>query len=67
MQISLRCKHCGYIYLNDKDEDLAMEIDFVEEEIRYICRKCKRDNRMVLGSKARRDQPLPSIVVTRGA
>jgi transposase-like protein len=63
MQISLRCKHCGFSFLNEQDSDLSLEIDFMEEEIRYVCRKCKRGNVIKLKGDAPKTGRLPGILV----
>ena len=63
MQISLKCGACGHQYLSEGKDDLAMEIDFVTGEIRYLCRKCKKEN--ILTLKPRDDKRLPSIGTSR--
>ena len=63
MQISLKCRFCSHQYLSDKDEDLAMEIDFLAGEIRYLCRTCRKENVIVLSPPD--TKRLPSIGTSR--
>jgi hypothetical protein len=63
MQIALRCGKCNHQYLSDNDNDLSLEIDFVKSEIRYICKKCRKENVILL---VKRDNgSLPSIGISR--
>ena len=63
MQIALKCGKCSHLYLSDNDNDLSMEIDFEKREIRYMCKKCKKENVIVL---VKRDtKALPSIGTSR--
>jgi rubredoxin len=63
MQIACRCKYCGHIFTNDKEDDLCLEIDFLEEEMRFVCRErgCKKTNRIKLAS-LKKVMPLPGIL-----
>jgi hypothetical protein len=63
MQISIKCKHCGHQFIFDKEDELALEIDFSAEELRFVCREkgCRKNN--VLNFAPRRlTQPLPGIL-----
>lgn len=63
MQISLKCGKCQHQYLSDNDNDLSLEIDFSKSEIRYMCKKCKKENVITL---IKRDtKALPLIGSTR--
>lgn len=63
MQIVCRCKYCGYVHISNKDEDLSLEIDFLDEVIRFICRKCKKENKLQISfEKIRKERPLPGIL-----
>lgn len=64
MQLSLRCKFCQYITISDKEEDIAVEIDAYEEELRFVCRKCKKENKLKLTNNKKSD-PLPKIGLSR--
>lgn len=64
MQIMFRCKHCQQMTVNEDSNDLCMEIDAFEQEIRFICRKCKKQNTIKL-SKIKGSEPLPRIGSTR--
>ena len=59
MQYVIKCGFCGFIFINDKEEDLSMEIDFHAREFRYLCRKCRKENIMAMAGKD--DKKLPSI------
>ena len=65
MQISCRCGKCSFRYLNDDESDLAIEFDFYEQEIKWICRKCKKENKISFEDK-RKTMPLPSTIIARG-
>jgi predicted RNA-binding Zn-ribbon protein involved in translation (DUF1610 family) len=68
MKISFRCAHCGKIFWND-DDTIFLEIDFKEEEIRFLCPSpnCGKEN--ILSVKNWKEQskksPLPSIMLSR--
>ena len=68
MQISLRCAGCGHVYINDSDKDLSLEIDFMQEELRFVCReaKCHKINKISFAQR-RKTQPLPGILASRQA
>ena len=63
MQISLKCGYCSHQYLSDRDEDLSMEIDFQKSQIRYLCRKCRKEN--VLSLAPPDHKGLPPIGLSR--
>lgn len=65
MQISCVCKHCNFHFLNDNESDMCLEFDFREEEVRWVCRKCKKMNKIGFAA-ARKTQPLPGILAARG-
>jgi hypothetical protein len=71
MRIALKCKHCGYLTIS-KEDDVTIEIDFLEEKLTYICpqQKCKKSNVLDLskGAKAAQDkrQSLPRIGMISG-
>ena len=60
MQIVCRCKHCGHRFMNTEDEDLAIEFDFLDEQVIFVCRNkgCKRVNRLSF-AKLSKTMPLP--------
>lgn len=46
-QLSVKCKYCGFIAISggDHTEDSpVLEVDFRDGVLRYICKKCKKDN-----------------------
>ena len=63
MQIVLRCK-CGKMTVSEKDDDVCMEIDFLEGELKFICRHCKKENKIKLINNPSHE-PLPKISVSR--
>ena len=50
--------------VSDKDEDVCLEIDAYGEELRFICRACKKENKLKLTNNKKSD-PLPRIGVSR--
>jgi hypothetical protein len=44
---------------------MCLEFDFREEEVRWVCRKCKKMNKIGFAA-ARKTQPLPGILAARG-
>ena len=67
MQIVCKCKHCGHVFISDKDPDLCVEFDAMEEEIRFVCRNggCRKNN--TISFRPRKEiVPLPRIMVSRG-
>lgn len=66
MQISCRCKKCGHQFLSDSDQEVALEFDFLEEEVRFVCREkgCKHIN-IINFAPRRKTQPLPGIIASR--
>jgi len=65
MQIACRCKHCGHLFINEKEDDLCLEIDFLEEEMRFVCRQkgCKQTNVIKMAS-LKKVIPLPGIIAS---
>ena len=63
MQISLKCGKCLHQYLSDSEADLSLEIDFSKNEIRYVCKKCRKENIILLVK--RDDKSLPALGVAR--
>lgn len=64
MQIVFRCKFCQAMTVNEDANDMCLEIDAFEQEIRFICRKCKKENKIKLSKNAQND-PLPKITSAR--
>ena len=67
MQVVCKCKFCGHTHISDKDEDLCIEFDALEEEIRFVCRnvKCRKNN--TISFRPRKEiVPLPRIIASRG-
>ena len=68
MQIACKCAKCGNMFKHD-EEDLCLEIDFMDQKISYICRNknCKHHNIMDLSNwkKQQKHSPLPTIGFTR--
>jgi hypothetical protein len=46
--------------INEDDGEACLEIDAFEQEIRFVCRKCKKENSIKL-SKNKDADPLPRI------
>jgi hypothetical protein len=67
MQLTCKCKYCGHIHLSDKDDDLAVEIDAMEEAIRFVCRNpdCRKNNTISFAER-KKLAPLPKSMVGRG-
>ena len=67
MQITIRCKYCGHQFIFDKEDELALEIDFIEEELRFVCREkgCRKINILNFAPR-RKTQPLPGILAAGG-
>jgi len=66
MQIACICKHCGHHTVSDNDDDLCLEFDAKEEEVRFVCRNrnCRKNNTISFLPR-KRIEPLPKIVVGR--
>ena len=64
MQIILRCKFCQHMTVSDKDEDVCLEIDAFDEELRFVCRACKKENKLKLTNN-KKSEPLPRIRISR--
>lgn len=64
MQIVLRCKYCRHMTVSDKDEDVCLEIDAHEEELRFVCRNCKKENKLKLTNN-KKSEPLPRIGLSK--
>ena len=43
MILALKCGGCGFLCLS-KEDDVTVEIDFLEQRIVYICPQCKKSN-----------------------
>jgi hypothetical protein len=74
MRVALKCKHCGYLTIS-KEDDISVEIDFLEQKITYICpqAKCKKMNILYLSggegggtSAGPQKPPLPRIGMISG-
>lgn len=67
MQIVCKCKHCGHTHVSDKEEDMVVEFDAMEEEIRFVCRnrECRKNNTISFAQRKKTD-PLPRSMVGRG-
>ena len=54
------------MFMSDKDADLCIEFDAMDEEIRFVCRNgdCRKNNRISFLPRKKTD-PLPKIVVGR--
>ena len=65
MQIACRCRYCGHLFTNEKDDDLCLEFDFLEETIRFVCRQkgCKKTN-VIKTASLSKTMPLPGIIAT---
>lgn len=64
MQILLRCKYCSKMTMNENEADLCLEIDALEEELRFVCRNCKKENKLKLTNN-QKHEPLPRIGLSR--
>ena len=64
MQIVLRCKYCQHMTINDKNEDICLEIDALEEELRFVCQACKKENKLKLTNN-KKSEPLPRIGLSK--
>lgn len=64
MQIVCRCKYCGHTFISDKDPDLTLEFDALEEEIRFVCRQkdCRKNN-VISFLPRKKIVPLPKIMI----
>jgi hypothetical protein len=62
MQIACRCEKCGSWFMN-KEDDLSIQLDFVEKTLSFMCRndKCGHDNVFDFGgwNKKQKHSPLP--------
>jgi len=50
--------------VSDKDEDVCLEIDAFEEELKFVCRACKKENKLKLTNN-KKSEPLPRIRISR--
>jgi len=50
--------------VSDKDEDVCLEIDAFEGELRFVCRSCKKENKIKLTNNPGHE-PLPRIGLSR--
>lgn len=63
MQIVCKCKYCGHSTISENENDLTLEFDALEEEIRFVCRnKNCRKNNVVSFAQRKKTQPLPRII-----
>lgn len=63
MRVALRCGKCRATAMIDDPNDTCLEIDAVDMEIRFVCRFCKKENRIKLKRLAE-SEPLPGIGTT---
>ena len=65
MNIAIKCEKCGQIFMQDKEDDLTLEIDFREKRIVFICRnkQCQHENVLDFGDwqKKQKHSPLPRM------
>jgi len=62
-----RCAKCESIYNGNIDDNARIEIDFVEQEIRFVCPQCKKENKIsILTTNKKNAAPLPRINIMRG-
>lgn len=70
MRIAIKCEKCGAIFLQDSEDDLTLELDFKEKQLRFLCRnkKCGHDNVLDFSTwqKKQQQSPLPRIGVSNG-
>ena len=59
MKITCVCKHCS---CHAKDDEVVMEINFINEMLYYVCPQCRKDNTIELHPKR---EPLPRTKLTR--
>ena len=66
MQISCKCAHCGHQYLSDIEDQITLEFDFAEKEVRFICRNkgCKKQN-IISFRPPGETRPLPMPIMMR--
>jgi len=50
--------------VSEKEDDTCLEIDNLDEEIRFVCRSCKKENKIKLTNNKKND-PLPKIGISR--
>jgi len=63
MQIVCKCKYCGHSTISDNENDMTLEFDALEEEIRFVCRnKNCRKNNVISFAPRKKTQPLPRII-----
>lgn len=62
-----RCPHCSCVTEGGTDSASRIELDFVEQEIRFVCPQCKRESKMsLLTSNKLKSKPLPGTSIMRG-
>lgn len=65
MRIAIKCAKCGSIFLQDSEDDLTLELDFKEKQLRFICRNknCEHENVLDFADWQRKQKhsPLPRI------
>jgi hypothetical protein len=65
MQISLKCKYCGHQFIFNKEDELSLEIDFMAEEMRFVCmQKGCREVNVLNFAPRRKTEPLPGIMAS---
>jgi hypothetical protein len=50
--------------VSEKDDDVCLEIDALEGELRFVCRSCKKENKIKL-KKDPGSEPLPRIGISK--
>lgn len=65
MIIAIKCAKCGAIFLQEDKNELTLEFDFREKQIRFICRAkgCNHENVIDFGDwgDKQKKSPLPPI------
>lgn len=61
-----RCPKCQSVTEDSLDSLARIELDFIDQEIRFVCPKCKKESKMsLLTSNKLRDRALPKIATMR--
>ena len=63
-----RCPICDSVTEGDLGDSLSrIELDFIDQEIRFVCPSCKKESKMsLLTSNKLSARPLPGIKTMRG-
>ncbi len=62
-----RCPVCNSVTDYATDPMSRIEFDFVDQEIRFVCPKCKKESKMsLLTANKIKDRPLPKMITMRG-